>query len=370
MSTLSTNFRGILEHKFLDYRFYRAHRSPAKPLEASASTGSSRSPAHESSHHVFLCFVTFYTYRAPVRIDSMEPVASIVRCSVCGGSACRKWRTNVRGELMCKPCWRARDREALKKAPVEKQIHKDLRHPHLWELTRGKEAIFRRLQEEGYTATNRKVMTLMVSVPTSATKRASKDGFVPTDERDYAALVAHIDWSKVSTVLDPWCGSGTTKRMLEAHTRVCLTDIVKRGELDALANAVERPDMDAVVRAFGPFDMVVTSPFFELNDLAVGAALRIARKAVAIHVNTRHLGQPAAGRMDLMARFASEKRLVVISGLPKSSRVTFNHEWIIVFHSEAFKNELCLPGENAYTTVLWRAPSESCLHASDVDEDK
>ena len=176
-----------------------------------------------------------------------------------------------------------------------------------------------------------------------------------TDARDYAPLLALIDWTKVASVLDPWAGSGTTKRMLEGRTVVRLTDIARRTtQLDALANAVERPDMDAVVDALGPFDMVVTSPFFELNDLAVGAALRIARKAVAIHVNTRHLGQPTSGRMDYMARFAAEKRLVIIGGLAKSSRVVFNHEWIIIFKSEAFKHELYIPATNEYTSVLWR----------------
>lgn len=233
----------------------------------------------------------------------------------------------------------------------------DLRKPDLWELSGGMDAIRNRLLEDGHRVTGNKLMCLLGSVPKGALARVapSKTGFVVTDASDYEALMAHIDWTKISSVLDPWAGSGTTKRMLGGHTHVRLTDIAKRTtHLDALANAVERADMDAVVQAFGPFDMVVTSPFFELNDLAVGAALRVARKAVAIHVNTRHMGQPAAGRIDCMARYAAEKRLVIIGGLSKSSRVVFNHEWIVIFKSDALKNELYVPSAHEYTSVLWQ----------------
>lgn len=243
-----------------------------------------------------------------------------------------------------------------------KREQTDLRHPDRWELSRGTEAIRQRLLQYGHRVTNNKLMCLLGNVPKCAMERIAptRTGFVVTDQRDYDALLVHIDWSKVASVLDPWAGSGMTKRMLGDRTAVRQTDIARRtGDLDALANAVEDADMDAVVAAFGPFDMVVASPFFELNDLAIGAALRVARKGVAIHVNTRHMGQPAAGRIDCMARYAAEKRLVVIGGLAKSSRVVFNHEWILIFHSEALKNELYVHSPNEYTSVLWRDGEDS-----------
>ena len=190
--------------------------------------------------------------------------------------------------------------------PRVKRNQRDMRHPELWELPKGIDAIRQRLLEDGHCVTDNKLMCLLGNVPKCAMARVApgKTGFVATDSCDYEALIPHIDWTKVVSVLDPWAGSGMTKRMLGDRTVVRLTDIARRtDQLDALANAVEHADMDAVVAAFGPFDMVVTSPFFELNDLALGAALRIAHKAVAIHVNTRHMGQPAAGRIDCMARF-------------------------------------------------------------------
>lgn len=295
----------------------------------------------------------------------------MLRCSECGDAEATKWRTTDAGALACKPCWKAA-KEAQpsgpKRARAASATQLDLRQPAAWELPHGKEAIRRRLAEDGYHATNRKLMAIMVTIPKTARARAARDvGFVVTDERDYDALMARIDWSRVGSVLDPWAGSGTTKRVLGGLTTVRLTDIAKHTEeLDALANAVERPDMEAVAAAFGPFDMVVTSPFFDMNDLALGAALRVAREGVAIHVNTRHMGQPTEGRMDRLARLAAEKRLVIIMGLQKSSRVAFNHEWVLVFHSEALKNELYIPSASEYPTVVWRPPGGGAESADEA----
>jgi hypothetical protein len=159
-------------------------------------------------------------------------------------------------------------------------------------------------------------------------------GFIATPAADYAVLAEAIHWDRLSTLWDPWAGTGGTARAFPQHT-VTLTDVVSRTpRLAMLANALEDQHTNMVVQSNGGlFDAVVCSPAFAFLDLALPAALRSARHLVAMHVPGGYVTNAPPARRAFLQRLADAGLRYEVHGLPVLAATGVRHQWLVVFTS-------------------------------------
>jgi hypothetical protein len=150
---------------------------------------------------------------------------------------------------------------------------------------------------------------------------------VPTYLDEVTALLQAVDFSTVSTVVDPFSGTGIIARVL---TELGLT--VSTNDLDPVWKAQQQ--LDALQPVFWKqhvgVDCVVSSPHFALLDLIVPLAIRTARKAVCLHVPGHYLANPTPMRQQFLHELGLQDRLVVLFGLPRGP-MGRRCAWLLVF---------------------------------------
>lgn len=188
--------------------------------------------------------------------------------------------------------------------------------------------------------------------------------FVATSLAEYQPLLSALDWGSVSSVWDPWAGLGSTALALaRIRASVVLSDVFPRTSvppLHALANALELSDVSSVCSRFGPFDGIVMSPWFELTDLAIAAALSAATSFLAVHVSHNYVFSAPYPRSAFLHRLAQEGRLLTISNLPRGGH-GFRPAWLIIFASRAVRDALIRPAVREQSQALFFFSSTSAV---------
>ena len=226
-------------------------------------------------------------------------------------------------------------------SPLQPQLPLDFCDPSQWRL-RSVEALAALLSQEmpgPWPASH--LTKLFRQLPGTHLDPALLRLFSPTKAAEYEPLVDALKWEQISTVWDPWCGSGSTRAAVPADTCVFLSDIVRRRDahVHALANAVEPSDLLSVSERHGPFSGIVASPWFALLDLAVCAALTQPVDFVAFHVPCHYIASATPPRAEFFQRMSEEGRLLLIMNLPRSSYGR-RCAWMVVFKTTALRDRL------------------------------
>ena len=176
---------------------------------------------------------------------------------------------------------------------------------------------------------------------------------VPTLREEYQPLAQALAWESVATVLDPWCGLGTTRAALAGlpatkHLRTTLSDVDPRVRADAHGDALD----EDFLRGLGPFDALVTSPLFALLDLAVPLMAAAARRVACVHVPGHFFSNMPGPRRDWFA--LNRDRIALLTNLP-CGPMGRRCAWLCVFESAATKAALWRPSAQMGQVDVWLA---------------
>lgn len=158
---------------------------------------------------------------------------------------------------------------------------------------------------------------------------------------EFVCLMTTIRFEQFSTVLDPHCGTGTTRRELQPwmNAKVILSDIDAAVEADDHGDALDRTYMLSLCQKYGSIDAIVTSPRFDYLDLALPVLVETARLAVLCHVPTSYLFNPPDGRQVWLNKLAEEGRLHVIV-INCTSMTGWRCAWMCIFKNAHWKQLL------------------------------
>jgi hypothetical protein len=174
---------------------------------------------------------------------------------------------------------------------------------------------------------------------------------VLTVTNEFTHLVDHVVFDKIKLALDPWSGTGSTAHTLRADTRtthvnVILSDADYSVGADHYGNALDPTFMNGL-RAYyaNRIDVIVTSPWFAMLDLALPTMINIATRAVFCHVPGHYLTNMPHGRRDWIRQLIREGRVHALSNLPVGpyGRACV---WLCIFKTRADKSELLRPRAN------------------------
>jgi len=165
----------------------------------------------------------------------------------------------------------------------------------------------------------------------SVSKQPGAMGYVPTDPAEVQPLLAAVDFSGCSTLYDPYAGGGTiATAFAAAGFRVQQNDLNPYWEQPTAADALQPQHYQ-----FGP-QAIVTSPPFELLDLAVPLAAAQAGAVACLHVPGHWVSNPRVARQQWLQQLAAEGRLHIILGLPRGP----SHRrcaWVVVFRHASIR---------------------------------
>ena len=170
-----------------------------------------------------------------------------------------------------------------------------------------------------------------------------RHGFVPMDPAEVQPLLNSVDFSGCNSVFDPYAGSGTVSRVFaQAGYTVRSNDINPLWGHCSQADALQPGSYMPVSQ------VIVTSPPFDLLDLAAPLAAAQAGMAACVHVPGHWISNPRPARQQWLQQLAVQNRLHIIMGLPRgpSNR---RCAWVIVASSA---NKLALLLRHPLPTVL------------------
>jgi hypothetical protein len=164
-------------------------------------------------------------------------------------------------------------------------------------------------------------------------------GFVPMTTAEVLPLLESTDFSCCSSFYDPFAGSGTiAQAFASAGFKVTQNDLNPFWEQPTMADALQPGNY-----MLSP-QVIVTSPPFEVLDLAVPILAAKATVVACVHVPGHWLSNPRAARQRWLQQLAVQQRLHIIMGLergPSHRRCA----WILVFSSAAKRAQLLKQGD-------------------------
>jgi hypothetical protein len=165
--------------------------------------------------------------------------------------------------------------------------------------------------------------------------------FIRTDLSEVVPLLAAVDFSTCQGFYDPFAGSGgiATAFATEGYA-VVQNDLNTHWGHSTCADALQPGHY------IQPPHVIVTSPPFDVLDIAVPLAARYAGVVACIHVPGHWIGGPRDARQDWLKQLAAEGRLHTILGLPRGD----SHRrcaWVIIFSSAAKRQELLRVAPNS-----------------------
>jgi hypothetical protein len=164
-------------------------------------------------------------------------------------------------------------------------------------------------------------------------------GHVPLLDAELLPLLHAVDFSSCSTFYDPFAGTGIiSKVMSTAGYQVLQNDINPRYGHALAADALQPFHYQV------PTQVLISSPPFDLLDIAAPLLAEFAHVVACIHVPGHWISNPRVARQHWLSQLAAQDRLHVIMGLPRGP----SHRkcaWVLVFSSAYMKNHLLRPGE-------------------------
>eukprot|EP00877_Chromochloris_zofingiensis_P012150 jgi/Chrzof1/7189/Cz02g14070.t1 len=173
-------------------------------------------------------------------------------------------------------------------------------------------------------------ITKVASAVTAATAPGSNPQCVPTTAEEVNSLLAVLDFSSVSTIVDPFSGTGTIKQQFsKAGYTVSTNDISTAHTADQHADATQ-PSYYKTLSAADNLHAVVTSPWFTVLDIVLPLAVLCATRVVCMHVPGSYLTSAPVPRLRYLQGLQQSGRLMVIMGLPRGP-VGRKCVWLVVF---------------------------------------
>ena len=169
----------------------------------------------------------------------------------------------------------------------------------------------------------------------AASSAAAGRGFVPTDSAEVEPLLGAVDFTGVGSFFDPFAGSGTIARVFQAHGfEVSQNDICSfwghTHQVDAL---------QPYAYAYQASQVLVSSPPFELLDLAVPLLVAAAGVVACVHVPGHWLTNARVPRQRWLQELARQGRMHVVFGLPRGPAGR-RCAWVLIFRSAGLKQQL------------------------------
>jgi hypothetical protein len=169
-------------------------------------------------------------------------------------------------------------------------------------------------------------------------------GFVPTDPAEIHTLLNATNMTCCTSFYDPFAGSGTiAEEFNKAGYRVRQNDLNIDWGCATAADALQPHSYQL------PYDIIVTSPPFEVLDIAVPLLAANANVAACVHVPGHWIANPRAARQHWLQQLAAQGRLHIIMGLPRGA----GHRrcaWLIVASSPVTLRHLLI---NATTPLTF-----------------
>eukprot|EP00877_Chromochloris_zofingiensis_P000866 jgi/Chrzof1/10780/Cz05g11270.t1 len=173
-------------------------------------------------------------------------------------------------------------------------------------------------------------ITKVASAVTAATAPGSNPQCVPTTAEEVSSLLAVLDFSGVSAIVDPFSGTGTIKQQFsKAGYTVSTNDISTAHTADQHADATQ-PSYYQTLSAADSLHAVVTSPWFTVLDIVLPLAVLCATRVVCMHVPGSYLTSAPVPRLRYLQGLQQSGRLMVIMGLPRGP-VGRKCVWLVVF---------------------------------------
>jgi len=159
-------------------------------------------------------------------------------------------------------------------------------------------------------------------------------GFVPTDPAEIQVLLDTINFGGCSSFYDPYAGSGTISRVFaQAGFRVVQNDI------DASWGHANASDALQPGNYAQDLQVIVTSPPFDLLDLAAPIAANAVGVVACIHVPGHWLSNPRVARQKWLQDLAASNRVHVVMGLPRGA-MHKRCAWLLIFSSSCKRRQL------------------------------
>jgi hypothetical protein len=174
--------------------------------------------------------------------------------------------------------------------------------------------------------------------PLPPAQRGPGMGYVPMTPGEVQPLLEGVDFSGCSSFFDPFSGAGTISRVFLASGYR-----VRNNDLNPFWGAATAADALQPGSYLLPYQILVTSPPFDLLDLAVPLLAAKAGVAACVHVPGHWLSNPRAARQQWLQQLAAANRLHIIMGLergPSHRRCA----WVIIFASAQARARLLRPG--------------------------
>jgi hypothetical protein len=174
-------------------------------------------------------------------------------------------------------------------------------------------------------------------------------GFVPTAPEEILVLLQAVDFSKCSRFFDPFAGSGSIAHVFgKVGHKVLQNDLNVFWQHPSAVDALQPYSYD-----WASSQVIVTSPPFDVLDIAAPLIAVKAGAVACIHVPGHWLSSPRVARQRWLQQLAADGRLHVIMGLPRGAAGR-KCAWVLVFRTAYIKHQLltAVPGDMSVRYAL------------------
>ena len=160
---------------------------------------------------------------------------------------------------------------------------------------------------------------------------------VKTVEDEVKRLLEVVNLSEICSILDPHDGTGCITKYLKKHlnskTKIVSNDICPEHNQDGSPDLMENSLNDKLYIENGPFDVIITSPWFVMLDVAIPFMLKYCKYFLACHVPSYYVLNPPEPRLAYLKKLSREKRIFVISSMTKDNPTRQSCIWLIILKS-------------------------------------
>jgi hypothetical protein len=174
-------------------------------------------------------------------------------------------------------------------------------------------------------------------------------------------LLQRVDLSNCNHALEPFNGAGGISTALRAAGMRCMrtNDLAQVRAADLHEDALQPAFYQQYSKKFGQPDVIVTSPWFSVLDLALPLIVDAVKVVACVHVPGHYIASGLGPRYAYLRQLQRAGRVVVLFGVPRGP-MGWRCAWLIVFRSAALRDQLLKTGwRDADGVVL------SCLFRSD-----
>ncbi len=158
--------------------------------------------------------------------------------------------------------------------------------------------------------------------------------------RDVAPLLQLLDLRGIIGVVDPWAYGDGVKEAFAEHGLPVVTNLPESAghRADVRMDCLMPANMEELRRRM-PMDVVISSPWFVLLDLALPLAVLSARSLVCMRVPGHFKLRAPPPRRSWMDRLHAERRLIWVKNPPLSA-VKQPCMWMLVFKDELTRRRM------------------------------